>query len=163
MKNQSISRRNILQSSLACSDDMRWMEERIGSVRCHGAYAFRLIVESGATLSFGTDWPGTSAAEYPISPMLGLYAAVTRQTVTADPPDGWFPEQRITIEQAIRAYTLNSAYANFEADEKGSIEVGKLADITVLDKNLLEIDPSEYLETSVLYTIVDGKIVYQRD
>lgn len=145
------------------SDDMRWMEERIGSVRCQGAYAFRSIVESGATLSFGTDWPGTSAAEYPISPMLGLYAAVTRRTVTGDPPDGWFPEQRITIEQAIRAYTLNSAYANFESDDKGSIKVGKLADITVLDKNLLEIEPSEYLKTSVLYTIVDGKIVYQRD
>ncbi|MCH7944612.1 MAG: amidohydrolase [Armatimonadetes bacterium] len=145
------------------SDDMRWMEERIGSVRCQGAYAFKSIVDSGATLSFGTDWPGTSAAEYPISPMLGLYAAVTRQTVTGDPPDGWFPEQRITIEQAIRAYTLNSAYANFEADEKGSIEVGKFADITVLDRNLLKIEPSEYLKTSVLYTIVDGKIVYQRD
>ena len=145
------------------SDDMRWMEERIGTERCRGAYAFKSIVDSGATLSFGTDWPGTSAAEYPISPMLGLYAAVTRQTVTGDPPDGWFPEQRITIEQAIRAYTLNSAYANFEADTKGSIEVGKLADITVLDRNLLEIEPREYLETNVLYTIVDGKIVYERD
>ncbi|MCH7903562.1 MAG: amidohydrolase [Armatimonadetes bacterium] len=145
------------------SDDMRWMEERIGTERCRGAYAFKSIVESGATLSFGTDWPGTSAAEYPISPMLGLYAAVTRQTVTGDPPDGWFPEQRITIEQAIRAYTLNSAYANFEADTKGSIEVGKFADITVLDRNLLEIEPREYLETSVLYTIVNGKIVYEPD
>jgi len=144
------------------SDDMRWMEERIGHERCRGAYAFKSIMESGATLSFGTDWPGTSAAEYPINPMLGLYAAVTRQTITGDPPSGWFPEQRITIEQAIRAYTLNTAYANFEEDEKGSLVVGKLADITVLDRNLLEIEPRELLEAQVLYTIVDGRIVYER-
>ena len=144
------------------SDDMRWMEERIGHERCRGAYAFKSIMDGGATLSFGTDWPGTSAAEYPINPMLGLYAAVTRQTITGDPRSGWFPEQRITIEQAIRAYTLNTAYANFEEDAKGSLALGKLADITVLDRNLLEIQPREILEAQVLYTIVNGRIVYER-
>jgi predicted amidohydrolase YtcJ len=144
------------------SDDMRWMEERIGKERCKGAYAFKRIQESGAILSFGTDWPGTAAAEYPINPMLGLYAAVSRQTVNAEPANGWFPEQRISIQDAIRAYTLNTAYANFEDDIKGSIRAGKLADLTVLSANLLEIKPAEILKTEVLYTIVGGKIVYSR-
>jgi predicted amidohydrolase YtcJ len=111
-------------------------------------------------LSFGTDWPGTSASEYPINPMLGLYAAVTRQTLTGKPADGWFPDERISIAEAIKAYTYNTAYANFEETRKGSIEVGKLADLTVLSKNLLKIAPQEFLATDVIYTIVDGKIVY---
>jgi predicted amidohydrolase YtcJ len=91
-----------------------------------------------------------------------LYAAVTRQTVTGQPAAGWFPNERISIEDAIRAYTLNTAYANFEEKIKGSIEVGKLADVAVLSKNLLKVAPKEFLTTDVLYTIVDGKIVYDR-
>ena len=142
------------------SDDMRWMEERIGSERTKGAYAFKSIQSSGAVLSFGTDWPGTSASEYPINPMLGLYAAVTRQTLTGKPAEGWFPDERISIADAIKSYTYNTAYANFEETTKGSIEVGKLADLTVLSKNLLKISPSEYLTTDVVYTIVGGKVVY---
>ncbi len=94
--------------------------------------------------------------------MLGLYAAVTRQTVTGQPAAGWFPNERISIEEAIRAYTYNTAYANFEEKIKGSIEVGKLADLTVLSKNLRKVPPKEFLTTEVLYTIVDGKIVYNR-
>ncbi|MGQ0761551.1 MAG: amidohydrolase [Acidobacteriota bacterium] len=144
------------------SDDMRWMEERIGAERSKGAYAFKSIQASGAVLSFGTDWPGTSASEYPINPMLGLYAAVTRQTISGKPEAGWFPDERISIQDAIRAYTYNTAYANFEEKIKGSIEVGKLADLTVLSKNLLRIPPKEILTTEVVYTIVNGKIVYQR-
>ena len=144
------------------SDDMRWMEERIGGERTKGAYAFKSIQASGAVLSFGTDWPGTSASEYPINPMFGLYAAVTRQTITGQPAAGWFPNERITIEEAIRAYTLNTAYANFEEKIKGSIEVGKFADLTVLSKNLLKVAPKEYLTTYALYTIVGGKIVYNK-
>jgi predicted amidohydrolase YtcJ len=144
------------------SDDMRWMEERIGAERTKGAYAFKSIQASGAVLCFGTDWPGTSASEYPINPMLGLYAAVTRQTVTGEPTGGWFPDERISIEEAIRAYTFNTAYANFEEKIKGSIEVGKLADLTVLSKNLLKVAPKEFLTTEVLYTIVDGKMVYEK-
>lgn len=143
------------------SDDMRWMEERIGAQRSSGAYAFRSIARSGAMLSFGSDWPGTSAAEYPINPMLGLYAAVTRQTVTGLPVGGWFPEQRLTIEEALRAYTFTSVYANFEEKERGSIEVGKLADLAVLSNNLLDVPHAEILETRVLYTIIDGRVVYE--
>ena len=141
---------------------MRWMEERIGRERCRGAYAFKSIQDGGAVLSFGTDWPGTSASEYPINPMLGLYAAVTRQTVKGEPAGGWFPEQRISIQDAIRAYTYNTAYANFEEKMKGSIEPGKLADLAVLSKNLLRIDAREILNTEVLYTIVGGRVVYRR-
>ncbi|MDR9417587.1 amidohydrolase [Gracilimonas sp.] len=144
------------------SDDMRWMEERIGKDRSEGAYAFKSIKDSGAMLSFGTDWPGTAAAEYHISPMYGLYAAVTRKTMTGEPEGGWFPEERISMEEAIKAYTLNTAYANFEDDIKGSITVGKLADITVLDQNLFEVDPMNLPDVNVLYTIVDGEIVYKR-
>ena len=144
------------------SDDMRWMEERIGLERTKGAYAFKSIQASGAVLCFGTDWPGTSASEYPINPMLGLYAAVTRQTLTGQPAGGWFPDERISIEDAIRAYTLNTAYADFEEKSKGSIEVGKLADLTVLSKNLLKVAPKELLTTDVLYTIVGGKVVFQK-
>jgi len=142
------------------SDDMRWMEERIGRERCKGAYAFKSIKDSGAMLCFGTDWPGTSASEYPINPMLGLYSAVTRQTLSGEPAGGWFPEQRISIEEAIRAYTYNTAYANFEEKIKGSIEVHKVADLVVLTKNLLQVSPREILDTKVVYTIVGGKIVY---
>jgi predicted amidohydrolase YtcJ len=142
------------------SDDMRWMEERIGRERCKGAYAFKSIKESGAVLCFGTDWPGTSASEYPINPMLGIYAAVTRQTLTGEPPGGWFPEQKISIEDALRAYTYNTAYANFEEKTKGSIEVHKVADLVVLTKNLLQASPRDILDTKVVCTIVAGKIVY---
>ena len=144
------------------SDDMRWMEERIGFERTRGAYAFKSIQASGAVLSFGTDWPGTSASEYPINPMLGLYAAVTRQTVTGKPAEGWFSNERITIAEAIKAYTYNTAYANFEETTKGSIEVGKLADLTILSNNLLKIAPKKFLSTDVIYTIVGGKIVYAK-
>jgi predicted amidohydrolase YtcJ len=144
------------------SDDMRWMEERIGHERTKGAYAFKSIQASGAVLSFGTDWPGTSASEYPINPMLGLFAAVTRQTVTGKPAEGWFPDERISIAEAIKAYTYNTAYANFEETTKGSIEVGKLADLTVLSNNLLKIPSKEFLNTEVIYTIVGGRIVYAK-
>jgi predicted amidohydrolase YtcJ len=144
------------------SDDMRWMEERIGAGRSKGAYAFKSIQDAGAILSFGTDWPGTSASEYPINPLLGLFAAVTRQTTSGQPPAGWFPDERISIRDAIKAYTYNTAYANFEEQIKGSIEVGKFADLTVLSRNLLQIPPQEILTTEVVYTIVNGKVVYEK-
>ncbi len=145
-----------------CTDDMRWMEERIGHERSKGAYAFRTLWDSGAVVCFGSDSPGTNASRYPLNPMLGLYAAVTRQTLDGNPTDGWFPEERLTIEEAIRAYTLNSAYASFEEDIKGSITVGKLADMVILSDNLLEIDPSKIKDVEVVNTIFDGKIIYQR-
>jgi hypothetical protein len=150
------------------SDDMRWMEERIGHERCKGAYAFKAIQSKGATLSFGTDWPGTSASIYPINPIYGLYAAVTRQTVQRTPAQGWFPAERLTIEEAIRAYTWGSAYASFDEQIKGLLAEGKLADITVMDMNLLRTKPMDWIDergnvkVKTLYTILGGKIVYQK-
>jgi len=144
------------------SDDMRWMEERIGHERCKGAYAFRSLVENGARLCFGSDWPGTSAALYHMHPKYLIYAAVTRQTLTGRPAGGWFPEQRLSVEEAIRAYTLNNAYAAFEDEARGSLQAGKLADITVFDRNLLKVAPGDILRAEVLCTIVDGRMVFRK-
>lgn len=144
------------------SDDMRWMEERIGYERCKGAYAFKSLLDNGAMLCFGSDWPGTSAALYHMHPKYLIYAAVTRKTLTGEPQGGWFPEQRISVEEAIKAYTVNNAYAAFEGTARGSLEVGKLADITVFDRDLIEIPEDEILQTEVLYTIIDGRIIFER-
>jgi predicted amidohydrolase YtcJ len=144
------------------SDDMRWMEERIGPKRCKGAYAFKSLLDYGTLLSFGSDWPGTSAAIYYMHPKYLIYAAVSRKTVKGTPEGGWFPEQRISVEEAIKAYTFNNAYAAFEDDIRGSLEKGKLADITIFDRNLMEIREEEILKAEVLYTIVDGKIVFEK-
>jgi len=144
------------------SDDMRWMEERIGHERCKGAYAFRSLLDNGAILCFGSDWPGTSAALYHMHPKYLIYAAVTRKTLNGTPENGWFPGQRISVEEALRAYTINNAYAAFEDDIRGSLEKGKLADITVFDRNLLEIPEAEILEAEVAATIIDGKILFEK-
>jgi predicted amidohydrolase YtcJ len=144
------------------SDDMRWMEERIGAERSRGAYAFRKLKESGAVLIFGSDSPGTNAARYFLNPVYGLYAAVSRQTLKGEPAAGWFPEQRLTIEEAIEAYTKGPAWASFEETSKGTLAAGMLADIAVFDTNLVEAakaDPSKLLKTKVLYTITGGRIV----
>jgi predicted amidohydrolase YtcJ len=143
------------------SDDMRWMEERIGHERCKGAYAFKSLLENGAILSFGSDWPGTSAAEYHVHPKYLIHAAVNRTTLKGTPQGGWFPEQKISVHEALKAYTINNAYAAFEDHIRGSIKKGKLADITVCDRNLLKIDPQDILKMNVVMTIVDGKIVFQ--
>jgi predicted amidohydrolase YtcJ len=145
------------------SDDMRWMEERIGHERCKGAYAFRSLLDNGAMLSFGSDWPGTSAAEYHMHPKFLIHAAVNRTTLNREPAGGWFPEQRISVEEALRAYTINNAIAALEGDVRGSLKAGNLADITVLDQNLMKIDPKDILKTKVEMTIVDGKIVFERE
>ena len=145
-----------------CTDDMRWMEERIGHERCKGAYAFRSLIDAGCTLAFGSDWPGTNASYYPVNPLFGLYAAVTRQTINGTPPEGWFPEQRLSLEEALRAYTYGGAYASFEENDKGRIKEGQLADLAVLNTDLFETEPSEWLEARVDYTIVGGRIVFDR-
>jgi predicted amidohydrolase YtcJ len=144
------------------SDDMRWMEERIGHERSKGAYAFASMLEYGTTLSFGSDWPGTSAAEYHMHPKYLIHAAVNRTTLNHTPEGGWFPEQKISVHEALKAYTINNALAAFEDDIRGSLAAGKLADITVCDRNLLEIDPREILDMNVEMTIVDGRVVFQR-
>lgn len=144
------------------SDDMRWMEERIGHERCKGAYAFKSLLDNGAVLSFGSDWPGTSAAEYHVHPKYLIHAAVNRTTLKGTPRGGWFPEQKISVHEALKAYTINNAYAAFEDHIRGSLKAGKLADITVCDRDLLKIDPADILEMNVEMTIVDGKIVYEK-
>jgi len=145
------------------SDDMRWMEERIGHERCRGAYAFRSLLDHGAALSFGSDWPGTSAAEYHVHPKYLIHAAVNRTTVTGEPQGGWFPEQKISVHEALRAYTIENARAAFEDHLRGSIAPGKLADLTVCDRNLLEIDPATILEMNVDLTVVGGQVVFERE
>ena len=147
------------------SDDMRWMEERIGRERSRGAYAFRKLKDSGAVLIFGSDSPGTNAARYFLNPVYGLYAAVSRQTLRGEPKDGWFPDQRLTIEEAIEAYTKGPAWASFEEDVKGTIAPQRYADLAVFDTNLIEAgksDPARLLNAKVLYTIAGGKVVHQR-
>lgn len=140
-----------------CIDDMRWAERRIGKERSRIAYDFRSFVNAGARIAFGTDW-----YVEPLDPMLGLYAAVTRQYPDGTPPDGWFPEERITMAQAIEYYTLGSAYAEFAEERKGSITEGQLADMVLLSKDLFTIPPREILETKSLLTIVGGRIVYEQ-
>lgn len=147
------------------SDDMRWMEERIGHERARGAYAFRKLKNAGAVLIFGSDSPGTNAARYYLNPVYGLYAAVTRQTLQGEPAGGWFPDQRLTIEEAIDAATRAPAWAAFEEDRKGVLRPGMLADVAVLDANLIDAghtNPAALLKAQVHYTIVGGRVVFER-
>ncbi len=144
------------------SDDMRWMEERIGKERNKGAYAFKSLLDNGATLTFGSDWPGTSAAAYHVHPRYLIYAAVTRKTLNGAPEGGWYPEQKISVAEALRAYTINGAAAAFDAASRGSLEPGKLADVTVFDRNLLTIAPEDILNAEVTHTIVAGRVVFEK-
>jgi hypothetical protein len=136
-------------------DDGRWAEKRIGHERAKTTYAFRTFLDHGVRLAFGSDW--TVA---PLNPMQGLYAAVTRATLDGKNPNGWFPEQKLTLKEAIEAYTMGSAYAEFREREKGSLTQGKLADVVVLDADLFSIPSEKIKDASVRYTIVGGKIVY---
>jgi hypothetical protein len=144
------------------SDDMRWMEERIGAERNKGAYAFKSLLDNGAMLTFGSDWPGTSAAAYHMHPKYLIYAAVTRKTLKGTPDGGWYPEQKISVDEALKAYTINGAFSVFEDGIRGSLEPGKLADVTVFDRNLLKIAPEDILNAEVTQTIVGGKIVFEK-
>lgn len=138
-------------------DDGRWAESRIGRERCKTTYAFKTFLDNNVKMSFGSDW--TVA---PLNPLLGIYAAVTRRTIDGNNPNGWFPEQKISVQQAIRAYTIDAAYGAFEEHEKGSIEVGKLADFVILSDDILKIDPVQIEKAGVEMTIVGGTIVYER-
>jgi hypothetical protein len=140
-------------------DDLRWMEERIGA-RARWAYAFKTLQDAGVLLSFGSDWPGTNASWYPADPVLGIYAAVTRQTLDGKPEGGWFPEERIDLATALAAYTAHNAWAAGEEAEKGTLAPGKLADLAVLDRDPFAIPPAELKDLRVLLTVVGGRVVY---
>jgi len=139
-------------------DDGRWAESRIGHERCRTTYAFKSFLDAGVRLSFGSDW--TVA---PLNPFLGIYAAVTRRTTDGKNPDGWFPEQKISVEEALKAYTINNAYAAFEEKSKGSIAPGKLADFILVDRDILTTDPADIEQTRVLATFAGGKEVFRLD
>jgi predicted amidohydrolase YtcJ len=139
-----------------CIDDMRWAEKRIGPARVKIAYDFKSFVDAGAMVSFGTDW-----FVEPLNPFLGLYAAVTRQFIDGTPKDGWFPEERLTLAQAVEFYTAGSAYAEFTDDRKGRLKPGYLADFIVLSKPIFDLPPRELLDTNVQITVVGGRVVYE--
>jgi predicted amidohydrolase YtcJ len=136
-------------------DDGRWAEGRIGHDRSSRTYAFRTFLDHGVRLAFGTDW---SVA--PLNPMLTVYAAVTRATLDGKNPGGWFPEQKLTLPEALEAYTMGSAYAEFQDQEKGSITVGKLADMVLLSDDIFTIDPVKIRDVKIIRTIVGGKTVW---
>jgi predicted amidohydrolase YtcJ len=136
-------------------DDGRWAEARIGHDRARRTYAFRTFQEHGVRLAFGTDWPVA-----PLNPILTLYAAVTRATLDGKQPNGWFPEQKMSIQDAIAAYTLGSAYAEFQEHDKGSIEPGKLADLVLLDRDVLTIPPATIRDAKVVATWLGGKEIF---
>ncbi len=139
-----------------CIDDMRWAEKRIGPERVKIAYDFKSFVDAGARVAFGTDW-----FVEPLNPMLGLYAAVTRQFPDGTPQDGWFPEERLSLAQAVEFYTAGSAYAEFSDDRKGRLKPGYLADFIVLSKSIFDVPPRQLLATTVVTTVVGGRVVYE--
>jgi predicted amidohydrolase YtcJ len=134
------------------ADDGRWAVRRIGEERLNRTYAFRSLLDAGVTTCFGSDWPVA-----PLDPMTGIDAAVQRHTIDGANPNGWHPEQRVSIEEALTAYTRTAAFAGFQEDRLGRIAPGYLADIVVLDRNLLTAAPDQYLKTGVLRTFVDGQ------
>lgn len=138
-------------------DDGRWAEKRIGPRRIRTTYAFRSLLDAGARLTFGSDW--TVA---PLDPLLGIYAAVTRRTIDGATPEGWVPEQKITVAEALRAYTANNAYASYLDDVLGAIAVGKYADLVVLSDDILAIPLENIDAVQVDLTMVGGTVVFRR-
>jgi hypothetical protein len=139
-------------------DDGRWAESYIGHDRASRTYAFRTFLNHGAHLAIGTDWDVA-----PLNPLLTIYAAVTRATLDGKNPNGWFPEQKLTVPEAVEAYTAGSAYAEFQEKEKGSITPGKLADMVLLSDDIFTIDPVKIRDVKVVKTIVGGRVVWDKD
>ena len=137
-------------------DDGRWAWKRLDNERLKGTYAFRTILDNGGLLAFGTDWYVA-----PLNPLWGIYAAVTRRTLDGKNPGGWFPAERLTVEEAVRAYTIGSAYAEFQETEKGTLAKGMLADFIVLSDDIFAIDPIKIENVKVLTTVTNGKVVFQ--
>ncbi len=141
-----------------CITDKRFAEKRIGVERCNGAYAWRRLLDAGATIAFGTDYPVE-----PMDPLEGLYAAVMRKDRSGEPGDGWFPDQKLSMEEAIELYTLGSARAEFMESRKGMIKEGYLGDVVIFDKDLTTIPQDQIMSAKVDYTIVGGRVVYHRN
>jgi predicted amidohydrolase YtcJ len=137
-------------------DDGRWAEGVIGHERSKTSYAFRDLLDSGAHVAFGSDW-----FVAPASAVQGIFAAVTRRTLDSKHPDGWIPQQKITTEEALRAYTIDAAYSMFAENEVGSLRPGKLADLVVLERDVTRCEPAELMNCRVLYTVVAGKVAYE--
>ena len=136
-------------------DDGRWAAKRIGEQRLKTTYAFRSLLDKGATLNFGSDWPVA-----PLNPLLGVYAAVTRRTLDGKHPEGWIPEQKISVEEALNCYTRSNAYAMFAEGTVGSLAVGRFADIVVLSDSPFKVDPVKIRDIKVIKTIAGGRSVY---
>jgi predicted amidohydrolase YtcJ len=139
-------------------DDGRWAEVRIGHDRASRTYAFRTFLNHGVHLAFGTDWPYA-----PLDPMLTVYAAVTRATLDGKNPNGWFPDQKLTVAEAVEEYTTGSAYAEFQEKEKGSIMPGMLADMVLLSDDIFTIDAVKIRDVKVIKTIVGGRVVWDQE
>jgi len=137
-------------------DDGRWAEPLIGAKRATTTYPFRTFEEQGIPMTFGSDW---SVA--PATPLEGIYAAVTRRTLDDKRPSGWVPEQKVSVETALKAYTSGAAYASFDEDIKGTLEPGKLADFVIFSEDLTIIDPVKIRDVRVLKTYVGGKVVFE--
>ncbi|MBO6740933.1 MAG: amidohydrolase [Phycisphaerales bacterium] len=138
-----------------CTSDMRWVADRVGDQRAQGAYAWRSLIETGVPIAGGSDFPVESH-----NPFLGFYAAVTRQNHEGQPEGGWQPDQRMTRDEALKSFTIWAAYAAFEEDQKGTLELGKLADFIVIDRDVMTCEPSEILNTRVLSTVIGGEWVF---
>lgn len=137
-------------------DDGRWAGNRLDAERLKGTYAFRTLIDTGAVVAFGSDSPVA-----PLNPLFSVWGAVTRRTADGKNPGGWIPEQKITVEEAVRAFTWGSAYAEFQENVKGTLEVGKLADLIILSDDIFNIDPAKIADVKVLTTIADGKVVFE--
>jgi len=141
-----------------CITDKRFAEKRIGLERCKGAYAWQRLLDAGVNIAFGTDWPVE-----PIDPLEGLYGSVTRKDRAGEEGDGWYPDQKLSLEKAIELYTSGAAYAEFMEDRKGKIKVGYLGDIVIFNNDLMTIPAEDIMTSKVDYTIVGGKVVFQRE
>ena len=139
-------------------DDGRWAEKELGPVRIQSSYAWRSLLDHGAVLAFGSDWPVA-----PLDPLMGIYAAVTRRTLDGRNPEGWVPKERITVAEAVHAYTVGSAFAEHQEQVKGSLEPGKLADLVVLTADIFSIPPADLDKARVYMTIFDGALIYRTD
>ena len=137
-------------------DDGRWAYKRLDDARLKGTYSFKSLLDNKANLTFGSDWMVA-----PLKPLEGIYAAVTRRTLDDKNPNGWYPEQNISVEQALKCYTANNAYAGFQENRLGILKKGMLADFVVLDENIFEIAPEKIKDVRVARTIVNGKQVYE--